>query len=82
MTLNSKYLQQVPAGQAPNYHSATSVESVHTGGCVGFAGGDWVNAAANAAAWDYCPTTTDANYGYVMVNCTHTDTKGSVWSSY
>jgi prepilin-type N-terminal cleavage/methylation domain-containing protein len=82
MTMNSKYLQQVPIAQAPNYHAAVSVEAIFTGGCVGYAGADWADSSSNPAGWEYCPTTADANYGYTMVNCTHTDTKGSVWSSY
>jgi general secretion pathway protein G len=83
MTTSSKYLAAIPVAKSPNYHPDSSTESLYTGGCVLAIANDWMNFAGSAAAgWTYCPTVTDSNYGYVMVNCSHTDTKGSVWSSY
>ncbi len=81
LTIESKYLAAVPVAKAPNYHPDSSVESVFTGACVGSAV-DWVSGGGGPAGWDYCANSTDANYGVVWVNCTHTDTKGSLWSSY
>ncbi len=80
MTVSSKYLSQIPLAKAPDYHPDTSVEAVYTGACVGTIT-DWTDSGV-PAGWQYCPTSTEANYGLVLVNCTHTDTKGSVWSSY
>jgi prepilin-type N-terminal cleavage/methylation domain-containing protein len=83
LTTSSKYLADIPMAKTPNYHSDSSTESLYTGGCVLTIANDWLNNAGSApAGWTYCPTVADSNYGYVMVNCSHTDTKGSVWSSY
>lgn len=39
-------------------------------------------AADDAGGWVYNNVGADARYGSVVVNCTHTDTKGSVWTEY
>ena len=41
-----------------------------------------MNDPVNAGGWLYNNIVGDAGFGAVSVNCTHTDTKGSVWSSY
>jgi prepilin-type N-terminal cleavage/methylation domain-containing protein len=69
LTVAGKYLSSVPAAKAPNYHGDTSVV---------------VNgiAATDTGGWSYNNVTGDANMGTIWVNCTHTDTKGSVWTNY
>ena len=72
LTLGGKYLSQLPNAKAPNYHADG-------------AGVVLVSAAAapsDAGGWYYNDTIGDANVGNVLVNCTHTDTKGSVWTGY
>ncbi|HVE11809.1 MAG TPA: type II secretion system protein [Elusimicrobiota bacterium] len=69
LTNNGKYLATMPNAKAPNYHNDTS-------SVVGQV------SANDGAGWSYNNTTTDANFGVVWVNCTHTDTKGSLWTTY
>ena len=69
LTINGKYLSVVPAAKAPNYHSDTSVIVYQT-------------ASNDGAGWTYNNTQGNANQGTVLVNCTHTDTKGTVWTVY
>ena len=69
LTIGGKYLSAVPVAKAPNYHSDTSVSVGQT-------------SANDAGGWSYNNTTGNANLGTVWVNCTHTDTKGTVWTTY
>lgn len=69
LTQSGKYLASIPLAKAPNYHtdsSAVTNESTSNDG----------------GGWLYDNATSDANLGTVLVNCTHTDTKGSIWTSY
>ena len=69
LTVSGKYLTSIPMAKAPNYHTDSA--------------GERDNAAANdAGGWNYDNTATDANLGTLLVNCTHTDTKGTIWTSY
>ena len=72
LTISGKYLSSVPAAKAPNYHPDGSVEADGLLTAVTDAGGGW---------W-YNNQLGDANIGQVIVKCTHTDSKGTVWSSY
>ncbi|MBI3552599.1 MAG: hypothetical protein HY077_18075, partial [Elusimicrobia bacterium] len=38
--------------------------------------------ADDGAGWVYNNTITDPNLGTLWVNCTHTDTKGTTWTTY
>ena len=69
LTINGKYLSAVPSAKAPNYHSDTSVVAYQT-------------ASNDAAGWSYNNTALNANQGTILVNCTHTDTKGTIWTVY
>jgi general secretion pathway protein G len=71
LTISGKYLTAVPNAKAPNYHADSSGEVDAL-----------LSAPTNAGGWLYNNTIGDANVGGVIVNCTHTDSKGSVWSSY
>jgi prepilin-type N-terminal cleavage/methylation domain-containing protein len=70
MTVNGKYLNPVPNAKAPNYHtdSSTVLEAQ--------------SSANDAGGWLYNNLAADPNLGSVYVNCTHTDTKGSIWTTY
>ena len=85
-----KYINSFPHAMVPDYHPAGS-------GMGGMAGSDTdvMNAPTIAAgfaaagdcvltgAWLYfADPTQPATWGQVFVYCTHTDTKGTVWSSY
>ena len=72
LTIGGKYLTVLPPAKAPNYHADGS-------------GVVLLSASANpsdAGGWYYNDQTTNANVGNVLVNCTHTDTKGTVWTGY
>jgi prepilin-type N-terminal cleavage/methylation domain-containing protein len=71
LTMNSKYLSAIPVAKTPSYHGDASAEVDITGVAVND-GGNWI----------FNNIATNANVGQLNVNCTHTDTKGSVWSSY
>jgi prepilin-type N-terminal cleavage/methylation domain-containing protein len=71
LTIAGKYLTAIPNAKTPNYHPDSSAVT----------DGVAVNDAAGGG-WLYNNVTGDANMGTVGVNCTHTDTKGSVWTSY
>jgi prepilin-type N-terminal cleavage/methylation domain-containing protein len=72
LTISGKYLSEVPKAKAPNYHSDGSVPVLASA----------VSASNDGAGWWYNDIGTSSNFGQVLVNCTHTDTKGSVWTNY
>ncbi len=69
LTIAGKYIASIPVAKAPNYHadSSTSEEDTLVG---------------DASGWHYNHSPTSPNFGTMLVNCTHTDTKGSIWSGY
>jgi prepilin-type N-terminal cleavage/methylation domain-containing protein len=71
LTQNGKYMASIPKGKAPNYHPDSA--AINTGS---------TNAVNDAGGWAYDNVPGDANFGTLWVNCTHTDTKGSVWTTY
>jgi prepilin-type N-terminal cleavage/methylation domain-containing protein len=79
LTVSGKYLASIPKAKAPNYHSDSSVSRVLPGGCVIV---NWDTDDFNSGGWVYCDAPADPGFGNAIINCTHTDTKGSVWSSY
>lgn len=71
ITIGGNVISAMPKTVTPNYHADTIAET------------DGLPSAGNdASGWLYDNTVGDANFGTTSVNCTHTDTKGSVWSSY
>ena len=71
LTIAGKYMTVLPMSKAPNYHADSAAE---TQGALA--------SLADGGGWFYVNAATDANLGSVLVMCTHTDTKGSVWTSY
>jgi general secretion pathway protein G len=69
LTVSGKYLSVVPVAKAPNYHADASTVQQAT-------------SSNDGGGWSYNNTTGNANLGTLWVNCTHTDTKGSVWTTY
>ncbi|MFI5362392.1 MAG: hypothetical protein ACHQ49_10515 [Elusimicrobiota bacterium] len=72
LTIGGKYLSAVPPVVAPNYHASNTNEEVYIVS----------EAVDDSGGWKYDDLAGDGNYGMVFVNCTHTDTKGTVWTSY
>lgn len=69
MTVGGKYLAAVPNAKTPPYHADRNSETYGTN-------------PDESSGWLYDHTNSDANQGLIMVNCTHTDTKGTVWTNY
>ena len=70
LTVGGKYLATVPLAKAPNYHTDTSSML------------EQLSASDSGGGWVFNNTVSDPNFGTVWVNCTHTDTKGTTWTSY
>src|SRR5258707_1168884 len=70
LTIVGKYLQGIPAAKSPNYHSDTSAILANTG------------LLDDANGWVYDNIASDSNSGVIWVNCTHTDSRGTSWTSY
>ena len=66
----TKYLQRLPEIEVPFFHPDSSVTRLTAA------------AANDAGGWQYNNVSTDAGYGTLWVNCTHTDTSSSLWTSY
>ncbi|MBI3564199.1 MAG: type II secretion system protein [Elusimicrobia bacterium] len=71
LTTAGKYLSTVPSAKTPNYHTDSSAEVDGA-----------LTAITGAGGWYYDNVAGDSNLGQTIVNCTHTDSKGSVWSTY
>jgi general secretion pathway protein G len=71
LTIAGKYLGSIPLAKTPNYHADSSAVQY------GVFGG-----ASDAGGWEFNDFPNAANYGNVWVNCNHTDSKGSIWTSY
>lgn len=69
LTVSGKYLSVLPKAKIPVHHWESA--KVHAGPAPDDAGG-----------WYYNNVPGDANYGTVKFNCTHTDSRGSAWTSY
>jgi hypothetical protein len=69
LTVGGKYLPDIPPAKTPNYHQDSS--AVTFGKIPNDAGG-----------WLYNNDPKDKNFGAVLINCTHTDRKGTAWNLY
>jgi len=72
LTVASKYISALPKADLTGYHAPSSALSQGPGSSVLTDGGGWA----------YINDSTDANFGTIWVNCTHTDTKRALWTSY
>ncbi|MFH2204980.1 MAG: prepilin-type N-terminal cleavage/methylation domain-containing protein [Elusimicrobiota bacterium] len=69
LTTGGDYIDMIPEARTPSYHadSGTISQSQSTN---------------DTGGWGYNNTAGAANFGFLFVNCSHTDSKGSIWSSY
>ena len=73
LTAGGKYMSALPKAKTPNYHQDTAAV------IYGSSGAD----ITDAGGWAYGNVmAVGDSYGSVMVNCTHTDSKGSTWVDY
>ena len=71
LTVAGKYLTSLPTAKTPNYHADSAAEK------------DGLLSTANdAGGWVYNNVAGNANIGNMEINCTHTDSKFSIWTSY
>lgn len=80
MTVAAKYLKEVPIIEEPDYHSRTQdVSNIDDLGAAGLEGSD----AGGWAYWnDQNLKDPGFSWGALWIACSHTDTKGSVWTLY
>ena len=71
LTIGGKYLTVIPPAKAPNYHSDNAGETKLS-----------VAGITDVGGWSYNDIATNANVGNALVSCTHTDTKGTIWTAY
>ena len=76
---NGKYIKAVPNSYAPPYHPQSAVFDL-------IASSGSIEGTTSKGGWSYeqnaTPATTDNPWGNVWVNCTHTDSKNTMWSGY
>lgn len=72
VTIGRKYVGEIPKAKIPSYHPDLSTVSEGAG----------IIAVDEAGGWHFNVNPTDPYYGRILVNCTHTDLKGTVWSTY
>ena len=72
LTVGGQYLSAFPSTVLLGYHQDSS--SIREGNAV--------SALDDSGGWSYDNDPEDSRFGTVWVNCTHTDTKGTLWTSY
>lgn len=92
LTANGKYLSAIPKARTPGHHADSSLVCVSLlnvpGGCRLGLGAPPGYDAQLGGLWVYWEQTTPPmtgtprNWGDVWLGCLHTDTKGTVWTSY
>ncbi len=75
LTASAKYLSAIPNANTPNYHSSTS-------GVTAISSNTATNFSAEAGGWAYVNNNASTDWGTLVVDCTHTDTKGNLWTTY
>ena len=73
LTTGGKYLNEIPKSKTPNYHGDTA--SV-------VAGASETEVFTGVGGWAYINNTQASDWGNLWVNCTHTDSKGTLWTEY
>ena len=69
LTIGGKYMSTVPNAKTPNYHPDSSAVDLGSN-------------PPDGGGWEYDGIAGDANWGSLWVKCSHTDTKGGVWTVY
>ena len=72
--MGGKYLQSLPKAKAPSYHRDSN--QVHT-----FPSRSQAT-DSDGGGWAYINNPSGPDFGSAWVNCSHTDTRGSVWNAY
>jgi prepilin-type N-terminal cleavage/methylation domain-containing protein len=75
LTRGQKYINRIPSTYVEPWHRRGNV--VATGGWAAFMASD-----ADLTNWMYFNDPNETRGGMVIVNCTHNDAKGAIWTSY
>ena len=71
LTTSGKYLAAMPSAKLPSYHGDSSATDYGL-----------FSALPGDGGWYYSNVAGDINEGQIVVDCTHTDTRGRTWSQY
>ena len=71
LTVAGKYLSVIGPAKTPNYNNDPAAELDAL-----------PDAGTDSGQWLFDNVPGDANVGFLIVDCTHTDTKGLTWTSY
>ena len=83
--LSPKYIADpTPRVVTPNYHDKAAGGWLRVSNCAILPCGFTRNVSDGVLGgnWYYDAVIADTEFGTLVINCTHTDTKGSVWSTY
>lgn len=69
LTTGGRYMSNIPVANMPPFHAKSTVVSV---GAV----------VVDGVGWMYDNVSTNAGWGSLWTNCSHTDTKGTAWNTY
>jgi len=69
LTVNGTYMTVIPHAEMPPYHGDDESFELNAD-------------ESDGGGWTYNNVTADANWGELLVNCTHTDAKGTIWTTY
>lgn len=79
LTLGGKYMSAIPLAKTPSYHADSSLiednDNWGMGSMFVLDNGRW-------RYWNWTSGLNGKNQGDLFIGCFHTDSKGSVWSSY
>ena len=70
-SLAPRYINEIPAAKVPPNHADSAAVADDNSATLSDAGG-----------WDYDNVTSENAWGTLLVNCSHTDSKGNQWTSY
>jgi prepilin-type N-terminal cleavage/methylation domain-containing protein len=92
LTVGGKYLGTMPSTKTPDYHGSTSSIRENTGANPCGCGGCYAMDSGELMYWNdngsFCGNVANPNggpqrqQGEVWILCSHTDTKGTTWTSY
>jgi prepilin-type N-terminal cleavage/methylation domain-containing protein len=77
ITNSQKYLQVVPSAQTPK-----SVNSIGHAASGALKQTNFAAYVTDAGGWSYDNANSDTTWGSLVVNCSHKDIKGNIWTSY
>ncbi|MFC1680151.1 type IV pilin protein [Elusimicrobiota bacterium] len=72
LTVDGKYLGSMPRAKTPNLHPDSSQIALIPS----------PQALTDEGGWAYVNNPMSPDFGSFFINCSHTDSKGSLWSSY